>query len=168
MSDQDAKGAHNAPRVISANTDLIGGIIVGLFGLVGLLAATEGNFNVWVFPRFNSVVIVLMAIGLIIKGIVRPGSEVLVERRALYIRVLPFAAGLIAFYFLFTRIGFLTAAILLFGLGTFSLRKRHTARTFVTSFLIAIIMTLIIYQVLKGVFYVPFPTGEWWEALSGG
>lgn len=161
-----SSGEERGPtRTLTVNADLVGGIVMAVFGTIGLAAATGGTFNIWVFPRFNSVVVLLMSAGLIVKGIARSSRDEFLDRRAAVTMVLPFAAGFVAFFFLFTRLGFIATTILLYGAATYVLRRKRGFWTLVTSLALGAVLTMILYSVLKGVFYVPFPEGTWWEAL---
>lgn len=153
---------------IHLNTDLIGGIVIALFGLVGLLAAGEGAFNVWVFPKFNSIVILLMAVAMIIEGLVRRPSEAVINKTNAKRLVLPMSVGLVLFYVFFTRLGWIITTTMLFGLAMFTLRSKRDLKAAATSLLLAGVFALFFYYVFGNAFYVPWPEGTWVEPLLGG
>lgn len=156
------------PDDLVLNTDVIGGVVIGFFGLVGLLAAGDGAFNVWVFPRFNSWMIVLMAVGMIVEGLVRRRKEAVIAKVNGKRLVAPMGIGLALFFVLFTRLGWILTTSLLFGTAMFALRSKHNPRTVASSFLLAVATALFFYFVFGNVFYVPWPVGSWIEPLLGG
>lgn len=172
MSDEytadDSSEEPRDPAQFYLNTDIFGGIAIGIFGLIGLLAAGDGAFNVWVFPRFNSILILAMAVGMIVEGLVRKREVPVINKKNGKELVLPMAIGLALFYVFFTRLGWLVTTTLLFGGATFALRKRHTIGTALSSLAIAGGFAAFFYYVFGNVFYVPWPEGDWIEALFGG
>lgn len=167
MSDEHSTDEVRDPGQLYLNTDIWGGIAIGIFGLVGLLAAGEGAFNVWVFPRFNSILILVMAAGMIVEGLVRRRMTAVMNKEHGRELVLPMAVGLVLFFFLFTRLGWLVTTTLLFGGATFALRSRQTIRTALTSFIVAGAVAAFFYYVFGNVFFVPWPEGTWLEPLLG-
>lgn len=168
MSDDLTTDEPRDPNQLYVNTDIWGGLAIGVFGLVGLLGTGEGAFNVWVFPRFNSILILVMAVAMIIEGFVRKVRTPVINKAYGRELVLPMAIGLVLFFFLFTRLGWLVTTTLLFGGATFALRRRHTVSTAVTSFVVAAAVAAFFYFVFGEVFYVPWPEGAWLESLFGG
>ncbi|GIU93526.1 MAG: hypothetical protein KatS3mg011_2437 [Acidimicrobiia bacterium] len=155
-------------RMIRLNTDLLGGLFIGLFGAVGLVGSWGGRFNAWIFPRVNSIVILAMALALIVRGVVRREVEDVMPRENATRLVLPMMAGLVAYYFLFTRLGFVLTTTLLFGGAMFMLSTRRTWQRAVVVFGVAAVVAGFFYVVFGEVFYVPWPTGTWLEALGLG
>lgn len=148
---------------LTANTDLVGGVLLALFGAVGLLQAQGGTYQVWIFPRVLSALLVVLGLGLLVKGLVAADRRGVLDRRAALVAVLPFVLGLLAYYFLLSRLGFLVTTVLFYGGGTLALRGRFGIRAVVVSFVWATVLALLLWQVFKGVFYIPLPTGSWLE-----
>lgn len=154
------------PRFLRLNADLWGGGVLLLVAAVGLLLARGDGGNAWVFPRAVSGVLAVLGVGLVVKGLVTRVRSDVVERRAALVTVLPFAVGLIAYYFLLPRLGFVVTTIAAYAAATVALRGRITPRSAALGLLLGTVLALGLYQVFREIFTVPLPFGEWWEALG--
>ena len=156
------------PDLIHLNADIWGGLFISLFGLVGWFAAGDGAFNVWVFPKTNSMIIIVLATAIVIEGVVRRKATPIMDKTNLVRLVLPMAGGLVLFYFLFTRLGWVLTTTLLFGLAIFALQPRKSFKSAAISFGLSGGLALFFFYVFGEVFYVPWPEGTWLEPLLGG
>ena len=150
-------------RMLTLNTDLIGGGLLVAIAAVALLFARDATFNVWIFPRVTAACLAVVGTGLVIKAFVRPERREVLERRIALTSVLPFAAGLIAYGVLFSRAGFLPTTIVLYAAATWVLQRQFTLRSAALSLVVGAVFSLILYQVFTQVFYVPLPNGSWWQ-----
>jgi hypothetical protein len=152
-----------APRV---NSDLWGGLFLLAFGAGGVLLAGGSNPNVWGFPRVLSVLLLLFGAGLLVKGLVRPDRREIVTARTAAGTVAPFMLGLVAYWVLLDRLGFIATTILLYATATWVLRRRFTLPAALLSLAVAAALTLAVYQLFANWLFVPLPVGSWWEALG--
>jgi hypothetical protein len=152
-----------APRV---NTDLWGGLLLLVFGAGGLLLATGSNPNVWGYPRLLSGLLLLFGGSLAVKGLVRPDRQEIISARAAASSVGPFLLGLVAYYALLPRLGFVATTVLLYATATWALRRRFTPTAALLSLAVAAAVTLALYQLFANWLFVPLPTGSWWEAMG--
>jgi hypothetical protein len=150
-------------RMLTVNADLVGGGMLVVIAAVALLSARDATFNVWIFPRVTAVFLAVMGTGLVIKGWIAPDRREVLDRRSAATTVLPFAVGLIVYGVLFSRAGFVPTTIALYAAATWVLRGRFTFRSAVISLVIGAAFTLILHQVFTRVFYVPLPSGTWWQ-----
>lgn len=155
------------PEILYLNTDIWGGLFISIFGLIGWFGAGEGAFDVWVFPKVNSAIIVLMSIGMVVEGVVRKRVEPIINKKNGLQIVLPMAGGLVLFFFLFTRLGWILTTTLLFGLAILALQPRKTWKAILVSFMLSGGLALFFYYVFGNVFYVPWPEGTWLEPILG-
>lgn len=153
----------NDRRMLTLNTDLAGGGLLVAIAAVALLFARDATFNAWIFPRVAAACLAVIGTGLVIKAFVAPERREVLERRTALTTVLPFAAGLIAYGVLFSRAGFLPTTIVLYAAATWVLRRQFTLRSAVLSLLVGAVLSVILHQVFTHVFYVPLPSGSWWQ-----
>jgi hypothetical protein len=152
----------NDRRMLTLNTDLVGGGLLVAIAAVALLSARDATFNVWIFPRVAATCLAAIGAGLVIKAFVTPERRAIIDRRMAVTTLLPFAGGLIAYGVLFTRAGFLPTTIVLYAAATWVLRQKFTFRSAALSLAIGTVFSVILHQVFTQVFYVPLPIGSWW------
>jgi Tripartite tricarboxylate transporter TctB family len=154
-----------AEPVINVNTDLWGGLAMAGFGALGL-ALSGANFRVWIFPRVACVLLLLFGGGLVIKGFRSPDRRDVIKRYNATHVVGPFIAGLIAYYYLFPRLGFIVSTIVCYSLATWVLWRRFTLRSALLSVAMATVLTLALFQIFRQIFNVPVPVGSWLQAMG--
>ena len=150
-------------RELVVNTDLWGGLLLLVFGLGGLLAAGT-SFEVWVFPRVCSWLLVGTALVLLAKAVLRPERRAVAERRGGLVTAAAFGAGFVAYYQTVVWVGFLATTTFFYAAAMALLRGRLSVRGAVQSLVIAAAVTVALYLVFKRVFLVPLPEGLLWVA----
>lgn len=156
------------PDQLYLNTDVWGSLFISIFGLIGWFGADDGSFNVWVFPKTASAVILILAAIMIVKGLIRPKVEPVISKSNGIRLVLPMALGLVLFFVLVTRLGWILTTTLLFGSAMFLLQPKKNLKSAAVSYLMAGGLAVFFYYVFGNVFYVPWPEGSWLEPLLGG
>jgi hypothetical protein len=151
-----------SPRILSVNADLVGGGLLLAVGVIALIYARGATFNVWIFPRVAAVSLVIIGAGLLVKGSVTPERRELLDAQTAVTTVLPFAAGIVAYALLFSRVGFVPTTTVLYAAATWVLRREFTVRSAIVSLAIGAAFTLVLHGVFTRVFYVPLPEGSWW------
>ena len=149
-------------RMITVNTDLAAGGLLVSIAAVALLAARDGTFSVWIFPRVAATALAVIGVRLLLKSFTGPDRREIVDRRSALTSVLPFAVGLVAYGVLLPRAGFLPTTIVLYAAATWVLKREFTLRSAMSGLAIGTALTLFLHQVFTRLFYVPLPGGTWW------
>jgi hypothetical protein len=151
--------------------DLLGSLL--LFLLAGVSFSQLGHERRdWVFPRYLTYLIFVLAVILAIKVVIRfvtKGFSAATFDKSAAIKktvdVVVFCVLALAYVLLTNGLGFWTASLLMLIISSVYLKVEKTPKSMAIAVGTALVVCVIAYFVFLHLFYVPVPVAQWWHGL---
>ncbi len=139
------------------NSDLAGGLAMGVFVVLGLLGLRDRTGDSWVFPRVLVWTLLVLAVMMLIKGVVRAQRVSMIASRSLLRDVLLFVAAVYGLIRIIPVVGYYVGGFVVAVVSMFLLSTEWNVRTALRSLIITAGSVLLLYLLFGRGFAVPLP-----------
>lgn len=139
------------------NSDLAGGLAMSVFVGLGFLGLRGRTGDSWIFPRVLVWTLMILAVMMLVKGVVRAERVSIIASRSLLRDVLLFVAAVYGLIRIIPVVGYYVGGFFVAVVSMFLLSTEWNVRTALRSLIITAGSVFLLYLLFSRGFAVPLP-----------